>query len=305
MISFDTKGERFSPECALRVYSVFCRKKKCTVSDVTAVTGVSKVTAGRVIRYLEKQRFVKRYSYRRLAGRGVRPTGYRTFPGTSCAVFDARPEELSVRIFSVPDFRRREICPRIRSDRPLSDKLTILRDECFPAMTGSVPEKRLLALGVIDGGLPCAELPEGHADLAIPDDVPCSVFRFAPDRLADIFFSEGAGVASVFLDLTEGSSRASVLKGGDAICTVRFEGADLPVVCRTAAELALSSGAGSVKVFSPFICAYDEDRIARFLSDYGAGELETAFYDKENFDISLTAAKEALSAVLRVNTENA
>ncbi len=173
MTSSGKEGCKFSAATARRVIALLARRGVCTVADISNELSISKMTVGRVLSKFYSERTVRRLAYRPISGRGAKPARYTLHPKTSVAVLDLRAGNYALRVFSVPAFKESSLVPKIRSDRPDSDKLLLLRDECLPLLFASGREKHLLALAVLTDG----EIPEQF----MPEALPLGAFYFTED----------------------------------------------------------------------------------------------------------------------------
>ena len=119
-------NKRFSSASRLRALGVFCKDRTCTVKDISRGTGVSKVTAARMIRSLSEEGLIKKKYYRPVSGRGVKPERYALSDKVSCLLIDKRTESAGIFFYSLPSLERTGVVPKIRSDRPAHDKRSVL-----------------------------------------------------------------------------------------------------------------------------------------------------------------------------------
>lgn len=151
-------GERFSESAARRVVGLLALNKKCSVSFICTETSLSKVTVGRIISHLRTHHIVREYSYRKFGGRGRRAAEYYLSPKISSAVADLRSGKMSLHIYSLPGMHEKTVVPRVFCYRPMSDKESLLRNECLERLAKEVPEKYLFSLSVLADG-ECVSFP--------------------------------------------------------------------------------------------------------------------------------------------------
>lgn len=297
MLKLEPKGEKFSAKCAYRVFAVLAKHKKCTIKTICEETGVSKVTAGRVIKYLMRERLVRKYPYRPISGRGVKPESYFLHPRTSCAVLDLRYGELVLYALSVPRLCRKAYAPKIRSDRPLSDKAPLLRGDCFRLMRGDVPDRYLISFSVLtDGvGIRPKDFPEDPS-ACIPDGIPADMFHFTSEELEARFFGrEQPKDTVVYVYVTDHRRESLVFKDGKVLysedvseeCSLENRESEIPKIARYLTE---RFDTKTVYVFTPYLTLDQKDTIAESIGR----DAKISFIKNDALDLRREAATSSI-----------
>ncbi len=264
MICFDTRGEKFSERCVLSVIGAMCLRGRLTVRRICADTGLSKVTVGRVIRYLQREAYVRKYGYRSIFGRGAKPAEYYLSPKFSCALLDLRPERLALYAYPLSGAKRISVAPKIVVSRPTSDKFDVIREECFSALKKQIPDKYLLSLAVLydRSGASYPGFAPDYTARSLPENTEPD-FRFTPEELWAYYTeSKHPGKKALFI-CVDGTKRvAASLAEGKVLYSE-----DLPNVCAPSpaegivacfADLFRRHGQDVTYIYFPYLSAEDE-----------------------------------------------
>lgn len=264
------------------------------------------------MRFLKDERLIKMYGYRSISGRGVKPAEYYLHPKTSCSVLDLRAGELNLYIYSVPRFKTTVISPKIRADRPLSDKADILVKDCFDLMMKSVSEKYLISFSVLTDkiSLKPDDFPE-DLSVCLPDELPKDTFHFSSEQIeADSFSALFPEKSILYFHISEERREAMIFKDGEILysedvsanCSMENRNRSIPQI---AASLLKNFPANVIMVFSPYMSTALKNSIAEKCRSEGISiETEIRFTDETKFDVRKETARKTIDILTRGTKTN-
>lgn len=281
--------------------------KKCSVADICRKTGISKMTIGKVIRYLEGEHVIRKYYYRSIHGSGAKATYYYLNPKTSVITADLRHDSMGLCIYSVPRFNLRKISPKIRVTKPISDKARIIKNEAFSMLRKRIPEKYILGAAFLTDE--DAFFPDGYprdeiVGLASPEIPFRNTFVFTSEELeAEEMKRKAPGKTVMYLHFSPQRKETMFMRDGVIISRYRAgTNGDMSARVTDIAEEVVRGCSlmipDIVHIFTPFPTVMLNREVDEAMKRAGIpDETELEFSDGYRFDVRRAAARKTLSLI--------